>query len=204
VQADIVYLTQFVDRNDVPSLGMTQIISESLHNHLDVPSDQRLSALAIDEPEKIGLPTEDLTVNILLVVRKVDSWRGRSIANYAVLKQAIVDLALAYPAKLQRLYAQAGEGSDGPARSGKLNITITEHLPSLKPHEVMKLYSRADIVAGPHGAGAWPLRPRFPPVRPQTHHSSHQSGFVNLFAARPGTHVVEVHSCLLSSPACSL
>ncbi|ELR21725.1 uncharacterized protein ACA1_384600 [Acanthamoeba castellanii str. Neff] len=173
VQADVVYYTQYVERNDVPSIGMTQLISQTLLNALEVPEDRRLSVLAIDDPAKVSLPKEDIELNILFMVRKPHGWKGRIILNYDEVKEAILDLVAAYPAKLQRLSTQDKEDvdiqEDDHYRTGHLKINFIEHHAHMNATDGMKLFSEADIIMGPHGAG-----------------------FINLFAARPGAHVVEL------------
>jgi hypothetical protein len=135
IKAEVIYYTQFIGRDDIPSLGLSQLVRHNIWNSIGLPEDRRISVLSPRSGtaprtlvEETGTVQE---VTIMCIVR----------TNYAELKQALVNFTSTYPLTLR--------ASGGPV----LRIRLTEHLPQMSLPETWKRYAQADIVLGPHGAG---------------------------------------------------
>lgn len=138
VRADVVYYIQNIERSDVPSLGMAQVIRHHTLEMAGVPLKQRRSIMA----EPAASIEGDETVNILFMVR-TDAYKGRIILNHAELMQGFKELAQQYPSKLRT------KSPTAPS----LSIRIQEHTANVSMTDSRKLFSNADLIIGPHGAG---------------------------------------------------
>jgi hypothetical protein len=148
VRADVVYTIQGIERSDVPSLGMTQIIRRHLLDMAGIPLDRRRSILKKpvdgDEQAEEG----EAEVRIIFIVRK-DPWAGRIIVNHEEMVVAFEQLSRSYPQKLREESERSGR------ELRKVKIEMEEHEDRVSMVQSRKLFGRADIVIGPHGAGAY-------------------------------------------------
>lgn len=151
VKAEVIYYVQFISRDDVPALGASQLVAHQIWNAVGLPADQRTSVLALPPPPPPPPPQAGSphvwTVNILCIVR-TNPHKGRMIANYDELKAALGQLARDYPLKL----AQRG------VTDQSVDIALAEHLPNETLPLTMAAYAHADVIIGPHGAGAQFMR----------------------------------------------
>jgi hypothetical protein len=186
-----VYVLQDIERSEVPSLGLAQLIRHGLLDMNDLPLDRRRSVLAKPlAPPAAGAVghLDEAVVNIIFIVR-TDTFTGRIILNHKELYKAVEKLAKAFPKRF------ADQRKDQPALPKRLRIELAEHVGSVSLVESRKLFGRADIVIGPHGAGT--------PISYLLLYSSlvrdlapyslpFALGFAHLYAARTGAHVLEV------------
>lgn len=119
VKADIVYFAQVINRDDVPSVGLTYMINYHVLNALNVPESRRRSVLdpknrvnlkryittassseGQSESDAVGLLEPVVEVNLLFIVRK-SLWKGRMIYNYEELKSSIQNLTEGYDRSLK-------------------------------------------------------------------------------------------------------
>jgi hypothetical protein len=178
VKANITYYTQFIGRDDIPSAGLCPLVAHHLWNGLGIPEDQRTSILRVPSPPILeyggvnnreinttikgdatstivsAVNDETLHVTIMCIVR-TNNYKARMIANYAELREALTNLTVEYPVKLQ----QSGVNQS-------ISITLTEHLPNMTLPQALEVFASADIILGPHGAGTRiapaPLKPSCP------------------------------------------
>lgn len=174
IRADIVYFSQFVDRNDIPSLGLTYLINQRVLRNFGVPPERRYGVLApegiIRQPVLLSQENDEHSdddeivyeINIVCIVRN-NPVRGRMIINYPELKSGLVNLSLSYDTKLQHSVSESN-GTQG--KRSRVKISLLEHLPSMATADCLKLYSKADIVVGPHGAGTSSLHDSISLLRP--------------------------------------
>ncbi len=192
MRADVVYVLQDIERSEVPSLGLAQLIRHGLLDMNDLPLDRRRSVLAKPlAPPAAGAveQLDEAVVNIIFIVR-TDTFTGRIILNHKELYKAVEKLAKAFPKRF------ADQRKDQPALPKRLKIELAEHVGSVSLVESRKLFGRADIVIGPHGAGtpisclllysSLVVRDLAPYSLPLT------LGFAHLYSARTGAHVLEV------------
>lgn len=99
---------------------------------------------------ELGL-SEDapLPLNVLFIVR-TDPYKGRMVYNYPEVKKALLSMLDEYPDELLRKKAS---DPDQLVRESYVRINFDEHLPHLDQSHAFKLFSEADIIIGPHGAG---------------------------------------------------
>lgn len=150
VRADVVYVLQNIERSEVPSLGMAQLTRHGLLDMNHLPLDRRRSVLAKPiTPPAAAAAVEQLdeaVVSIVFIVR-TDAFAGRMILNHKELYKAVEQLAKAFPKRF------ADQRKGRPASPKRLRIELAEHVGSMSMVESRKLFGRADIVIGPHGAG---------------------------------------------------
>lgn len=142
VEAEVIYYAQFINRDDIPSLGLTRMLAHQIHEAVGIPKHRRISVLSPEVKEGGPKQKEKIEVNILCIVRS-DWYKARIVNNYADLKREMLKLSETYPTKLMESGAQE-----------QVRITMSEHRPNMSLPHTLSLYANADIIFGPHGAGA--------------------------------------------------
>ncbi len=138
VDADIVYMTQLIDRDDVPSVGLSTIVRHYLHDILGNSASLEPSIFCnnVNRGEDESVNKNNSTsgtvyhVNILLIKRNPHPKKGRVILNHSALVAALKNLGERYPKK------------DG-LQTEKIIIHVKEHEPAMPRLHVFSLYSKA-------------------------------------------------------------
>lgn len=186
VRAQVVYYVQSIDRSDVPSVAMTGIIRHNLLDFAGVPLEARRSELTpLSSIKQLYLgPTNEVLekpYDPAAPLPVVDDDKAEHIGTTqpeVVIRLLFIVRDNPSVGRIIINYAQLQDAFwtlalryrlKALARGHNVRLQIMEH-PSKAPMiDTWRAFSQADIILGPHGAG-----------------------FANLYATRPGAHVIEL------------